>query len=255
MTISSQISISRTALDVGGLGTIRFVNASIMDNPNAPAEVARDPHTSGHIQSFNMRLNRNFVNRITNKVIAHEFGHVIGLDDLGNLAHSSDAALTRSHARWNIMWYTDAPWVNTPSTRDRTGARLITGQLQCSHSFSSIYYPIKSTMNNGVVRNTHRQFCSTCQGWQTSASTLTCNVGSNGRCSTCNMFRSGDITRTGSIAMADALEIQKYIAGANSVINGPVPFYLADVNGDGNVNMTDFNAIMDFLSGRPSVVG
>ena len=249
---SPEISISRVTS--GGLGTVQFSPSNFF-KPNEPARAAVQQNTSNHVTTYIIHLNPNAT--ITDKIMAHEFGHIIGLDDLGDPDRQpSESDLMRNHTRWKIMWYGDNTFAAGPgpTVRDRIGARLITGQLRCNHSnISPRYYTQKSTSSNGVVRNMHRPNCGTCWGYQLGSVAAACNGGA--QCLVCGTNRNGDANRDGRITMDDVQAILSFAAGASSPITTPTAFYIADVNGNGRVEQADALEIMKFLAGNPSMVG
>jgi hypothetical protein len=253
---SAAVSISQASFNLGGLGTVRFV--SLPSNVSVRA-VKQTNSSTHHVSSFVLELNPN--RTITRGIVAREFGRVIGLRYLGgnNNNDPGDTSLARNHNIGNVMWHDENVQVfaTAPTTRDRAGARAITGQ-QCTHTtISTYYYPMKSETVSGHKRNVHRQACTHCFGWTNNSTNIRActNYNNNGICVTCNTARNGNVTMSGRISTNDANEILKYVAGMDNVITSPTRFYLADVNGDGVVDFWDANEINKFLAGMPSILG
>jgi hypothetical protein len=248
---SSVMSITRVTS--GGTGTVQFENANNFGlDWIAYAEPLKE--SGQHITSYKIALNPNYAGSITSKVMAHEFGHIIGLDDLGKPSHG-DTPLARNHNMGNIMWYTDGTLASAPTSRDRAGARVITG-AHTSHTFSARYFPQKATLSNGVVRNRHRRACNSCYGWQFGSAIETCSNYIGGQCSTCHTYRNGNVTRSGRISIDDTLEILKYLSTqTDHNITTSERYYLADANGDGFITIDDVLEINKYLAGLPSKVG
>ncbi|MCL2036626.1 MAG: dockerin type I domain-containing protein [Oscillospiraceae bacterium] len=63
--------------------------------------------------------------------------------------------------------------------------------------------------------------------------------------------KKGDVDRNGAVAIADVLEILKYLAKMDSAIRG-VGFLSGDANGDGQVTIADALEILKYLAKMPS---
>jgi hypothetical protein len=68
-------------------------------------------------------------------------------------------------------------------------------------------------------------------------------------------FLRGDISGSGSVTTADALEILRYIAGLENVIEGDERAEAAaDVNGDGKIDTADAVAVLRVVAGLPDAI-
>lgn len=98
----------------------------------------------GHLTSWTINLSRNFPPTTT--AVAHEFGHVIGLNDL------------YADKNTNKLMYAFASGTATgPTSSDRWGAKVITG-VHTSHTWK---YKYNGTNSAG---NFHMKYCVSCNG-------------------------------------------------------------------------------------------
>ncbi|MCL2036841.1 MAG: dockerin type I repeat-containing protein [Oscillospiraceae bacterium] len=196
---------------------------------------------------FTISLNPNRISYIDSSTMAHEFGHVIGLDEVGK-PETGNSTLVNNLNVYNIMYYSEARVAKTPTVRDRGGARVATGQ-HSTHTFFTMSHPSKGAVQpNGIARNNHRNACADCRGLQFGTPISSCiTFNANGTCALCHTHRGGDVDRNGIYNIADVLEIQKYLAKMNSMINSWETYYLADANGDGSVTIDDALAILKLL--------
>lgn len=128
-----------------------------------------NPRTvSGHLVSWEIQINTVRVSSINDKIMAHEFGHAIGLIDLRE---------TRN--RQKLMYGNYDNWTSTGLTdSDKWGARVITGD----HSTHSFGYSFYQTDANSA--NWHKCYCTACGGIK---STGKCTYGTNNRCKLCGV--------------------------------------------------------------------
>ena len=103
-------------------------------------------NSSGHFTSWAIKINR--AKTVSPTTIAHEFGHIIGLNDL-----------FESKSKNKLMYeYEDTRTVTDPTDYDRFGAKVITGQ-HIDHQWSYKYY----STSNGIT--SHITYCSYCKGY------------------------------------------------------------------------------------------
>ncbi|MDR0325642.1 MAG: snapalysin family zinc-dependent metalloprotease [Oscillospiraceae bacterium] len=101
--------------------------------------------SSGHLTSWEIRMNRFYT--VSNSVMAHEFGHVVGLKDLYNPNN------------WGkLMYGYDSGPAGSPTTTDKIGANVITG-VHSSHTWKHTY-----TGLDIFNRRYHTRSCTVCDG-------------------------------------------------------------------------------------------
>ena len=157
-------------LDGTGVGSIMtFYNGE----SNIAALTAISAGNNGHLVWFDMSINR--AKTISAVTIAHEFGHALGLTDLYEGENVN-----------KLMYYTQASTANNPTTADKRGARVITGQ-HISHLWAYRYY---GTLSNG--KNQHVKYCTSCGGFackspsNSAPMVATCTYkGSSNNCTIC----------------------------------------------------------------------
>jgi hypothetical protein len=182
------------------------------------------PNSDGHMNvntvSWGIQINRHTDANglLTNVSIAHEFGHAYGLRDLYNDCNKD-----------KLMYYNATLGTATGITAfDLNGANVITG---ChSHSSSTVWnYRNARKVTGYKVYHTHSPACygqGKCGGWRnTGGSIALCTYGSNGKCTTCNVYRNGDVNMDGSRTNADVERILGYRAG--TAYFADMHFYLA----------------------------
>ncbi len=121
--------------------------------------------SSGHLISWNIRVNIAY--SITDEVIAHELGYVIGLNDLYDASNANKLMFNNA----------DDCTANAPTESDKWGAKVITG-IHEYHNWGEY----------GVIKENyyHARYCTQCNG--ASASVQACSfatVGSISRCTIC----------------------------------------------------------------------
>ena len=128
-------------------------------------------------KSWTMKINTELP--VTSTTIAHEFGHVIGLNDLYDSANSN-----------KLMFGYERRTANGLTAYDRRGAEVILGEHPKSntpHNFEYVYYGT----TYGI--KFHAKQCSYCYGFQGSGSTLTgygaCTYGAGSVCTVCGTSR------------------------------------------------------------------
>ncbi|MBQ4641921.1 MAG: hypothetical protein IJB47_04850 [Oscillospiraceae bacterium] len=123
---------------------------------------------NGHPQKWKITLNYRFNADITPGVIAHEFGHVIGLNDLYESQNSN-----------KLMYYSRTENTHSPTSSDRWGAKVITGQ-HTSHTWGYKYH---STTTSGS--NRHVNYCTSCNGFPAQKTISNCIYNANNVCRLC----------------------------------------------------------------------
>lgn len=104
---------------------------------------------SGHVGDYEIVLNRYYDSEINSVVIAHEFGHAIGLKDLYSDRNKN-----------KLMYGYRSLTANGPTLSDTRGARVITGQHQSHQSWEWVFHKSNTTGNE------HRMECPTCNGYR-----------------------------------------------------------------------------------------
>ncbi|MBR4435395.1 MAG: hypothetical protein IKS90_04780 [Clostridia bacterium] len=150
-----------------GQGTIK---AEYLYSNNAP--IARfgnfQVNANGHLTSWEILINLAYQVELAN--IAHEFGHVIGLNDL------YDANKNRTKLMYGV-----APLkTQTPQAVEIMGAKVITGQ-HTSHQWAYKYHSFD------VYGNSHIKYCKTCNGLTNTVESCTYNTA--GICTKCRVPR------------------------------------------------------------------
>lgn len=118
---------------------------------------------AGHLTSWSIKINRAY--QISATTLSHEFGHVIGLNDLYDESNNN-----------KLMYGYSNKVVSYPTALDKCGAEVITG-VHRSHTWGYQYY---STNSNG---NIHAKYCTICNGL--SLVKEPCTYNANRVCSKC----------------------------------------------------------------------
>lgn len=158
-----------TEMPAGAVGIVKTGDTfDLIEFPNAVAGVGNfTTNSSGHYTAWTFWLNRNYSSSFSSKVMAHEFGHVIGLADL-----------YADNNKDKLMYGKLAGWTATaPTTQDKNGARVITGQ-HVTHTWGNYVY--FDTVNNN---NRHIRWCSNCNG--ASPEQYCTYIGSSKNCAQC----------------------------------------------------------------------
>ena len=124
--------------------------------------------SSGHLTSGKIVINRYYEDDIDSKVLAHEFGHAIGLMDLYERSNGNKLMYGRTGSNWTATGL---------HATDRWGARTITGDHD-SHPLSFKYYYTDASSNNY-----HVKYCTECGGL--ASSPARCVYNANNRCKIC----------------------------------------------------------------------
>ncbi|MCL2036627.1 MAG: dockerin type I domain-containing protein [Oscillospiraceae bacterium] len=240
--------ISNTALNISqSPSSTRTVKTYYNDNPNSEKGKLSayfyyigNPF-QGHYGSWTIYINR--AKNVTARTLAHEFGHAFGLGDLESPANSI-----------KLMYHSTNNWLaQGPTTSDIWGAYAILGihgHNISSGSWSNRFYD-KTILANGKVSHTHRLACNECLAHRTTGGG-NCSYNANGRCTSCNIPRNGDVDGNGARDTADA-DLIASIMG-NHIAPSIHQYYLADTNGDGNVTVADLLELMKFLANMSSTV-
>ena len=113
----------------------------------------------GHITKWEMRIN--LARTVSAATIAHEFGHVIGLNDLYASKNSN-----------KLMYYSTATTAVRPMTTDLWGAMVITGQ-HTNHQWDYKFYKTTGSTSSHII------YCPQCYGHLASAADSTKPVEAN----------------------------------------------------------------------------
>ncbi|MBQ4641891.1 MAG: hypothetical protein IJB47_04700, partial [Oscillospiraceae bacterium] len=127
-----------------GAGTVRKTDIAILGLPAMTANF--NPDSNGHLNSWEIILNSTVVPQTA--TIAHEFGHIIGLNDLYESKNIN-----------KLMYQWDNRTSSLPSASDKWGARVIIGQ-HTSHTWSYKYHNTTSAGNNQHITSS----CTSCGG-------------------------------------------------------------------------------------------
>lgn len=134
--------------------------------------------SSGHLTSWKILMNRTA--SLSATILAHEFGHAIGLNDM--YANKNFDKL--------MYAYTSGRTATSPATADQWGAKVITG-VHTSHTWSFKYH---STASNG--NNKHVRYCTSCSGLTDTI--MECVYNANNVCRVCGVPRGSQPWSSGS---------------------------------------------------------
>lgn len=101
-------------------------------------------NSSGHLTSWKIMMNR--ARALDSTILAHEFGHAIGLNDLYG-----------SQSTGKLMYGYISGTATGPTTSDKWGAKVITG-VHSTHTWGYKYY------GTGSDGNYHVKYCTQCRG-------------------------------------------------------------------------------------------
>ncbi len=94
-------------------------------------------NSNGHLTSWDIQINNFYYDEFTSITIAHEFGHVIGLNDLYDGSNIN-----------KLMYSTEAGTATAPTTADIWGAKIITGQHSV-HTWTNDPYTVHTCTDCG----------------------------------------------------------------------------------------------------------
>lgn len=134
--------------------------------------------SSGHLTSWKILMNRTA--SLSATILAHEFGHAIGLNDM--YANKNFDKL--------MYAYTSGRTATSPATADQWGAKVITG-VHTSHTWSFKYHGVTSSGNNQHVR-----YCTSCSGLTDTI--MECVYNANNVCRVCGVPRGSQPWSSGS---------------------------------------------------------
>lgn len=137
--------------------------------------------SSGHLTKWKIALNRYYSSSINEKVLAHEFGHAIGLKDLYNSSNANKIMYGYSGNGWTATGVT---------TTDRWGAKVITGD----HSTHSMSY--KYCKTDAASNNYHIKYCTNCGGL--ASAEVKCTYDANNQCKLCRTPKGAQTTSIGN---------------------------------------------------------
>lgn len=129
-----------------GSGTISTYSDSSSEIAAQACHLKSD--SSGHFTSWEIQINR--AHTITSTSLAHEFGHIIGLNDLYEYKNSN-----------KLMYGRESRTVTGPTSLDIWGAKVIIGQ-HTDHNWAYKYY---STSGRTTC---HVEYCIYCNGYRAS---------------------------------------------------------------------------------------
>lgn len=92
---------------------------------------------NGHLTEWEIQINNLYYNEFTPDVIAHELGHVIGLNDLYDISNVN-----------KLMYGFVSGTATAPTTSDIWGAKVITGQ-HSTHTWTSDPYRVHTCTDCG----------------------------------------------------------------------------------------------------------
>jgi hypothetical protein len=256
--IASGANAWRSVVDIravtsGGTGTVRFTDPWPSDYPSdAVAGVQASSSPGTHYSTFTMHLNPNLAASINSTNMAHEFGHVIGLNDLGiDFDNNNNHMQMWEFNRTNIMYYNNSATATSPTFFDRSGASVVMGR-HTTHYWHTTHWVFKSNVN-GKVRNMHRSVCDECNGSRSGHVAAACTYNGNGmRCTVCNFSRNGDVNQDGVRNNNDVVMILDIIAG--NLRPTWRQYYFADIDGDGRITMNDVQQLQFFLNNMSSIL-
>lgn len=163
---ASNSPVTFTQVSSGGTGLFQAV--SMGSGIKAVFDPLSVNSNNGHLTSWRIRLNSDYLGSINAVTVAHELGHVIGLNDLYELSNKN-----------KLMYKTDVGRTATaPHAADIRGAEVITG-AHISHTWSYEYYDTNSSGNNR-----HCRYCTHCRGIKF-ASIALCTYNASGVCTKC----------------------------------------------------------------------
>ena len=149
--------------DGSGTGKISTFNDP---NSNTVAKFCEyTANSSGHLISWSIKMNR--AKTVSATTLVHEFGHVIGLNDLSSSTNNN-----------KLMYLYSDRTVTNPTSSDKWGSKVITG-VHSSHTWGYKYYSTNS------VGNIHVKYCTSCNGL--SLITEQCTYNSTNVCTKCGI--------------------------------------------------------------------
>lgn len=128
-----------------------------------------ESNIDGHLTTWTIEMNR--AKNISSTTMAHEFGHVIGLNDL-----------YESQNQNKLMYGYSSRTVSSPTSLDIWGAKVIIG-VHSSHTWRYKFYDITSTGNR------HVNYCASCNG--VGINMLKCTYNINNVCMLCGTPQAG----------------------------------------------------------------
>ncbi|MCL1807832.1 MAG: hypothetical protein FWG31_09040 [Oscillospiraceae bacterium] len=139
---SGTVTISESITPTGTVTTYSYPN----DGYEAKFSDFSSNVTTGHLTTWKIQINRAYTT--TNALLAHEFGHAIGLKDLTSFANAD-----------KLMYGYSTKSATAPTTADINGAKVITG----SHTTHTWGYRYSMTLSIGL--KCHQQYCTVCDGF------------------------------------------------------------------------------------------
>jgi len=156
------INISENSNAVGTIYTFNYTGTTIV-----AAFCNFESDSSGHLTTWEIKMNR--AKAVNKLVLAHEFGHAIGLYDLYNNSNMD-----------KLMYGYECSTATAPTAADKMGARVISGS-HSAHTFNYKFYDVV----NGNYR--HCQSCTVCNGYK---NVEFCTY-SNNVCTKCGITKGG----------------------------------------------------------------
>lgn len=144
-----------------------YVMISSMISGDIVTEISSaSTNSSGHFTSWTIAINSHKENKLSSVVMAHEFGHILGLGDLTSSSNNNKLMCDDCNTG-------DQSGITGPTSSDKWGAKVITG-YHWSHSWEYVY------TSNGK----HHRRCTSCGGFKTQG----CTPDANGYCTKCGHY-------------------------------------------------------------------
>lgn len=104
-------------------------------------------NSAGHIKQWKMAINLTYASSFNTRTAAHEFGHVVGLNDLYNVTNAN-----------KLMYGSQTGSASAPQSADIMGYNVITGKHSDHSNLTGYTRPAEMPSTTPV----HRRQCRTC---------------------------------------------------------------------------------------------